>query len=247
MARTSVLIVGLALMVGMVAAQAPKAAVASGSKINAELKSKLDTRHAQVGDKVTAVTTSDIKEHGVKVLPKGSTLDGHVTEESRAAGPSSPARNGVLFDQAVTSHGQTVPLRAGIASVLSGSAAAANPEPMAPMGPAPMMMPAPASAGASGGGLLGGAVGGLGATAGGMVGAGTAPLGGAGMLNTGASAAPLAIAMPAANAQSQSSLGSVLSAPQGDVELNSGTRVQLQVLGASSAAGASASGQARAH
>src|SRR5690348_9167839 len=127
MTRTSLVMGMLIVAAGVALAQAPSAPsamLASGTKVNAKLKSKLDTRHAQVGDKVTAVTTSDVKEHGVKVLPKGSTLTGHVTEVTRAESSKSPSRIGVLFDQAVTQRGQVVPLRAGIASVLTSSSTA---------------------------------------------------------------------------------------------------------------------------
>lgn len=274
MSRISLVMGTLIVAAGLALAQAPAAMVASGTKVDAKLKSKLDTRHAQVGDKVTAVTTSDIKEHGIKVLPKGSTLNGHVTEVTRAESSKSPSRIGVLFDQAVTQQGQVVPLRAGIASVLTSSASAAAMPMGAPMDepmPAPMMTPAPAAS-AGGGGLLGGAVGNVGATAGGVLDAGAAAGGGlanagavaggamgsTGLLNGGASieslarasnGVPVEIAMPPAQAQAgqQAAFGSVLSTPRGDMQLNSGTNVQLQVFApsASASGSASAAGHAR--
>lgn len=183
MSRKSLLLGLLALGTGLVLAQAPAPTMAAGSRVNAQLKSKLDTRHAKVGDKVTAVTTADMKENGVKVLPKGSTLTGHVTEVTRAESSKSPSRIGVLFDQAVTKQGQTIPMRAGIASVLTSSASAAAMGGGAGGGMDSGMgamnggmdggmgggMSAPMPAG-GGGGLLGG----VGGAAGGVLGAGAA-------------------------------------------------------------------------
>jgi len=188
--RLSMLLGLLVLGTGLALAQAPSSALAAGSKVNAQLKSKLDTRHAKVGDKVTAVTTSDVKENGVKVLPKGSTLTGHVTEVTRAESSKSPSRIGVLFDRAVTKQGQTIPMRAGIASVLTSSAAAAA------MGGG--MGGMDSGMGAMGGGMDGGMGGGMG---GGMsapmpAGGGGGLLGGVGgaangVLGAGAAAGPV--------------------------------------------------------
>ncbi|MGH9393814.1 MAG: hypothetical protein ACRD1E_06555, partial [Terriglobales bacterium] len=50
-------------------ASAPQETVAAGTKVDAQLKTKLDTQHAKVGDKVSAVTTAAIKENGQTVLP----------------------------------------------------------------------------------------------------------------------------------------------------------------------------------
>src|SRR5487761_1728439 len=46
----------------------------SQTRIQAKLKSKLDTRHARVGQQVQAVTTAQVKSHGRVVLPKGTRL-----------------------------------------------------------------------------------------------------------------------------------------------------------------------------
>ncbi|MGH9466127.1 MAG: hypothetical protein ACRD1Y_02110, partial [Terriglobales bacterium] len=235
----------LGLATGLAApslAQAPGTTLAAGTKINSKLKTKLDTRHAKVGEKVTAVTTSDIKEHGVKVLPKGSVLTGHVTEVTRAKGSKSASSIGVLFDQAVTKKGRRIPLHASIVSVVSNrDALAMEPAAMAPM-PMPMAMPARASAGGGLMGGVGGVVGGagtaVGATGGAMLGtgAGMGRMGGnvlAGAHARASNGVPLEIAMPRMNAQGagDASFGSVLSTPRGNMQLNSGTRMEVQQMG----------------
>ena len=274
--RIQVLVGMLAVSTVLVGAQAPARNLSpaantlqAGSRLNAELKSKLDTKHAKVGDRVSAVTTSDFKQNGIKVLPKGSTLTGHVTEVTRAKNGSSPSRIGVLFDHAITKRGQPVALHAGIASVLqSGFGAAGMHGGANGMGGMDAMsgmgaMPAPAM---GGGGGLGGAVGGLGATAGaaggavlgaagagGQVlasGAGQVPgaagrLGGTAVLAS--NGAPLQIQMPVANSaagESSSSLGSVLSTRHGNLQLDNGTRVVLQNFSSPASDNAAGAGSA---
>ncbi|HXR98372.1 MAG TPA: hypothetical protein VN709_11080 [Terriglobales bacterium] len=238
----------------------------AGTKMNAELKSKLDTKNAHVGDSVTAVTTSAVKEHGTTVLPKGSVLHGHVTEVQSAADSHSAARLGVLFDQATTKKGETIPMHAGIASIFSSSAAAGNiSDGMSDGGMMqPMAMPVGGGARAGGGGLLGGggaaltgAVGGIvsGAGAGVNTAANTmGHIGAAGAQGQTASMArasngvPVQILLPPASAagaasgsgaasvagiggaSGQASSGSVLASSQGNMQLNSGTRMSIEVV-----------------
>ncbi|HXE31867.1 MAG TPA: hypothetical protein VN515_08720 [Terriglobales bacterium] len=235
---------GLAVAQGAAPAAAP-ATLSAGTRVQAELKTKLDSKHAHVGDTVKAVTTADVKQNGVKILPKGSTLTGHVTEVTAAESGKSPSHIGVLFDQAVTKQGQPVALHAGIRQVLIASA-----PPMDMGGPAMEPMPMPPAQPDSGGnprmggmdvgGVAGGAVAGVtspvmrGSAAGGIDGAaGAGPLGAGGAVASAARAsngAPLSIRLPEVSAGEAAQAGSVISTPHGDVEINSGTRVELQVM-----------------
>lgn len=229
-------------------------ALAVGTRMDAELKSKLDTKNAKVGDSVTAVTTSAVKEHGTTVLPKGTTLHGHVTEVTKAESSKSPSRIGVLFDQATTKQGQVIPLRAGIVSVVTATAAGAA-DAGTGMDDMPMPQAMPAGGGMSGGGVADGVAGGVGRTvdsAGAVVGGtadgmgratlGDQPVPAAVTQNSGELAAmarasngvPISISTPdasvAGSTSQQSAVGSVLSSPRGDLEISSGTRVALQVM-----------------
>jgi hypothetical protein len=72
----------------------------------AELTSKLDTKSAKVGDVVTAKTVTDSKMTDGSIIPKGSKLDGKVTQvESKATGNGNGSV-GILFDQLEVKGGQ---------------------------------------------------------------------------------------------------------------------------------------------
>jgi len=94
--------------------------VAAQSLVPVELKTQVDTKAAKVGDKLTAVTTVDLKNGGKVVLPKGSKLTGEVDAVTASAAKNTPATLSITFSQAVKPKGQTVALRGGIASVASG-------------------------------------------------------------------------------------------------------------------------------
>jgi hypothetical protein len=208
-----------ALGAGLALAQTP-AAVSAGTHVDARLQTRLNAQAARVGDPVTAVTTAAVKDHGRIVLPKGTRLRGHVTSVLAAQDAQSPSRIGILFDQASTASGGSVPVHFAIAGVTRAAAQAeAIPEP-AMMPPAPMPMPA---AGAAGGLGLGGAV--------------LAPVGAAG--DGLGSAAAVVAPMPALGAPQPVMVGagasagadSVLSVPRGNLMLASGTRLQLVATG----------------
>lgn len=213
------LILVIALGAGMAFAQS-QAKLAAGTKVNAKLQSSLNAQHAKVGDRVTAVTTSAVKEHGKVVLPKGTRLNGRVTSVLAARDEHSPSRIGVLFDQATTAKGETMPVNLAVVSVTRAAAnAAAMPMPAAPM--PEMAPPMPMAGGAAGGGLnLGGAVGGLGAAAGGALGAAA---------NARTMPMPMAMPMPriSVGGGAAAGAGSTLSVPQGNLILHSGTQVKL--------------------
>lgn len=210
----------IALGAGMALAQS-QAKLATGTKVNAKLQSSLNAQQAKVGDRVTAVTTSAVKEHGKVVLPKGTRLNGRVTSVLAAKNEHSPSRIGVLFDQATTAKGETMPVHLAVVSVTQAAADAAAMQPM-PMMPPPMPAmapPTPMAGGAAGGGLgLGGAVGGLGATAGGALGA-------AG--NTRLMPPPMPMPRISVGSGAEAGAGSTLSVPQGNLILHSGTQVKL--------------------
>lgn len=213
------LILVIALGAGMAFAQS-QAKLAAGTKVNAKLQSSLNAQHAKVGDRVTAVTTSAVKEHGKVVLPKGTRLNGRVTSVLAARDEHSPSRIGVLFDQATTAKGETMPVNLAVVSVTRAAAnAAAMPMPAAPM--PEMAPPMPMAGGAAGGGLnLGGAVGGFGAAAGGALGAAA---------NARTMPMPMAMPMPriSVGGGAAAGAGSTLSVPQGNLILHSGTQVKL--------------------
>jgi hypothetical protein len=221
-------------------AQGQSAEIKSGTKISAELMSNIDARTAKQGDKVVARVTQNVKQHGKVVVHKGDKLVGHVTSVRRSLNGKGGSSLGVQFDQLVRGN-TTTHLNTVLTSVFAagGSAAAEGSDSMgmAPM-PAPVAVPA-GGGGAAGGGLLGG----VGSTVGSAVGAAGSTLGqvggevGAATQNTLGANSSLGLATPvrdihiASSASAESSAGtdSMLSTRNGDLRLESGTRMQFRV------------------
>ena len=99
-------------------------ALASGTPMGATLNKSVDARHAKVGDRVTAKTTEAVKSDGKVVIPKGSTLVGHVTEATARAQGQSQSSLGIAFDRAILKGGRELPLHAGIQALAASSAVA---------------------------------------------------------------------------------------------------------------------------
>jgi hypothetical protein len=221
-------------------AQGQSAEIKNGTKISAELMSNIDARTAKQGDKVVARVTQNVKQHGKVVVHKGDKLVGHVTSVKRSLNGKGGSSLGVQFDQLVRGN-TTTHLNTVLTSVFAagGSAAAEGSDSMgmAPM-PAPVAVPAGGGGGA-GGGLLGG----VGSTVGSAVGAAGSTLGqvggevGAATQNTLGANSRLGLATPvrdihiASSASAESSAGtdSMLSTRNGDLRLESGTRMQFRV------------------
>lgn len=106
----------------------PNVSLASGSPIDAALTKSLDSKKAKKGDPISARITEDAKEEsGHTVIPKGSKLEGHVTQSSSREKGDSYSTLGILFDKAVLKDGQDVPLHVQIQAIaLSQDAAAAR-------------------------------------------------------------------------------------------------------------------------
>src|SRR5258707_1424381 len=66
-----------------------EASLASGTVINAELNSSIDSKKAKPGEQITAHTTEAVRStDGRAILPKGTKLVGRVTQASaRSNGP----------------------------------------------------------------------------------------------------------------------------------------------------------------
>lgn len=229
----------LALSAGLALGQSPsnQAKIASGTQVDAQLKSKLDTQHAKVGDAVAAQTTAAIKEDGRTVLPKGTKLTGHVTSVTAAESKKSPSRIGVLFDQATLKNGATMPVHFAIASVVQARADAGMQAGMPAMDMPPPPQPVPDQGGEGGG--MGGTGRVLAPIGGGMTvpGAvtGASPEIGAVMRET--NQAQIAVSLPqpevagGSSASGAAAVGSVLSSSHGDLKLDAGTHVKLVAQG----------------
>jgi hypothetical protein len=140
--------------------------LASGTAINAELSSPMDSKKCKAGDPVNARSTEAVKSEGKTVIPKGAKLVGHVTQASARAKGESESSLGIVFDKAILKSGQEIPLNAGIQAIAAAqsnvSAAGADMDTMGSMGGSAM------GSGTAGGR---GALGGVTSTAGGAAGA----------------------------------------------------------------------------
>jgi hypothetical protein len=98
-------------------AEAGTAALPSGTAVNAELNSSVDSKKAKVGDKVEAHTTDDIKYAGKIIVPKGAKLEGHVTEATARSKGDSGSTLAIQFDKAIPKKGEEIPLNVAIAAI----------------------------------------------------------------------------------------------------------------------------------
>ncbi|HTV60727.1 MAG TPA: hypothetical protein VMJ93_17770 [Verrucomicrobiae bacterium] len=163
------------------------ATLASGATMQAELTHPVDAKKSRPGDTVTAKTTSAAESNGQVVIPKGSTLVGHVTEarehEKKSKDrPEEPSVVGIAWDKAVLKDGQVLPLNAEIQALASTQSEATSTIADDEM---------PVDSGAMGGGYAGerGGVGGMGAMGGvadGAAGGLRQPIGGVGTAANGA-------------------------------------------------------------
>lgn len=234
---------GNAVAQAAVPAASNSSALAGGTQFDAVLKTMLDTQTAKVGDRVTGETTSAVKQDDNVVIPKGSKLFGHVTQVSAAANAASSSSISVLFDQAVTPQGWSIPVHAVITGMSASGAAAFDNAGMDDGAIAASMPPMPMAA--PGGGMVrggsalpGGVVAGASGALGGTVGA-AAPVAGGAMGNVDAPAT--ASLLRASNgavfsiqplgASGSAASTTLLTSQHGNLSFDSGSHMQLEEQG----------------
>ena len=89
----------------------------SGTAVNAELNSSVDSKKAKVGDKVEAHTTEEIKYAGKIIVPKGAKLEGHVTEATARSKGDSGSTLAIQFDKAIAKKGEEISLNVAILAI----------------------------------------------------------------------------------------------------------------------------------
>jgi hypothetical protein len=218
--------------------------IREGTKISTELQSQVDARTAKPGDQVAARVTKDVKQDGRTVIHKDDRLVGSVKEVHAGGTANEGSRMVVDFDRLVRGK-STTQLHTMLTSVVSSPSEQRIEEPTMAE---PVMAPAPARMGggsgrSSGGGLVGGVGGGVGSTVDTATSASTGLAGGVGG-TVGAAAqtatrgsSTLGLTTPVrdirvgsmGSAENQTSAGSVLSTRNGDLRLDSGTRLEFRV------------------
>ena len=87
---------------------------------NAQLTTRLDTKNATLGERVTAKLTSTVKTADSMKLPKGTMLIGKV-EHVKMSTDNGPARLSIVFNEARLRNGHTIPVKATLLAAYPGS------------------------------------------------------------------------------------------------------------------------------
>src|SRR5260370_27881742 len=102
------------------------AALSNGTAMNAALSQPVDAKKNKPGDPVTAKTTEATKSEGKVVIPRGSTLVGHVTECKQRGKEEKESALGMVFDKAILKNGEEIPLNVTLRAIAAAQTAAAS-------------------------------------------------------------------------------------------------------------------------
>jgi hypothetical protein len=126
----------------------------SGTALNAQLNSSVDSKKAKVGDKVEARTTEELKYGGKTIVPLGAKLEGRVTEATARSKGDDGSTLSIEFDKAIPKKGEEIALNLVVVAVappqsdFSGGTPSPGSDPMSDRGGAaaggsPMGSPRP--------------------------------------------------------------------------------------------------------
>jgi hypothetical protein len=88
-----------------------EAVLAPGSPILAELSSGLDSKKLKTGDKVTAHTSEAMRSNdGRTIMPRGTKLEGHITQAEARSKGGNASTLGIQFDKAILKDGGEIAL-----------------------------------------------------------------------------------------------------------------------------------------
>ncbi len=88
-----------------------EASLAPGSAILAELNSGVDSKKAKVGDPIIAHATETLKSGDDRtIVPRGTKIEGHITQSSVRGKGAEESALGIQFDKAVLKDGGEIPL-----------------------------------------------------------------------------------------------------------------------------------------
>jgi hypothetical protein len=92
--------------------------LAPGSAILAELNSSVDSKKAKAGDPITAHTSETLKSTDDRtIIPKGTKIEGHVTQAVSKGKDGEESALGIQFDKALLKDGGEIPLNVVIQAV----------------------------------------------------------------------------------------------------------------------------------
>ena len=151
----------------------------SVTNIQGELQKQIDVKKAQPGDPVVLKTTKAVKQNGETIIPKGTSLIGHVTQVSQQGKGNADSSIGVLFDR-LEGNGLSSPITASVLSITNAQTAAnLGGSALGDVsGSSSTTASGSGSAGGTGGGGLLGGVGGVGGAVAPVLGTATSAVGG---------------------------------------------------------------------
>jgi len=95
-----------------------EAILAPGTAILAELNAGLDSKKLKAGDKVTAHVTEPMKSNdGRTIMPRGTKLEGHVTQADARNKGGNSSTLGIQFDKAILKDGGEIALDVAIQAI----------------------------------------------------------------------------------------------------------------------------------
>jgi hypothetical protein len=217
---------------GSAANGAPQTKQVAAANVSAELTKRIDTKNAKQGDEVDARVTSTVKLPDGTELPRGTKLVGKVTDVKAKSKEDKRAHLAFSIDHAVLKGGKDVPVMVALTSVTGPAQSSAS----------DMAMP---GAGGGGGGAAAGGAGG-GGMAGSSASAPSAAMAGmeqsqpnaGGVLKSAQDHVPVGN-MPGVMLSAASNPGSAGSfdASGDNINLDSGTKLTLNMAASSSPAG----------
>ena len=96
----------------------------SGTTIQAELVKPIDAKNSKVGDEVIAKTTQDVKSDGKVLVPAGSRLVGRIMGVRLQNSEQTVSKVGIAFNRAILKSGKEIPVALSIQAIGSSQPAA---------------------------------------------------------------------------------------------------------------------------
>ena len=111
-------------------------AIPAGAPIEASLSKSLDAKKVKQGETIEAHVTENTEQNGKIIIPRGSKLEGRVTQVSARSNGDSSTAVGIAFDKAILKKGAEIPLNVSVQAIAVSKSAATTPTTpeMQPMG-----------------------------------------------------------------------------------------------------------------
>jgi hypothetical protein len=135
--------------------QQANSSLPAGAPIETALAKSIDSKKLKPGDSVVAEVTESTDENGKALIPRGTKIQGHVTQASARGKGAAFSTVGIIFDKAILKDGQQIPLNVQVQAIALSQSAATAPSANSDSGMTPMGNPG--SAGSMPGRMGGGA------------------------------------------------------------------------------------------